>query len=132
LWLATLVAWWLSRRKAPAAAPANPAAAPVMPPAATQARGDFRAACQRNDAPAARRALLAWTLAAWPDAPQGLGALGRRLGDERIAARLAELDRACYAGASWDGAALLAVLQDLPTPARSACADKGRIAPLYR
>jgi hypothetical protein len=138
LWLATLLAWWISAmpKRAVRARPApQPAAtSPGAAPSAHAARNEFQAACRRNDAEAARRALLAWAAAAWPgSAPHGLGALAKEIGDEAVAARLLELDRACYGGVGWNGAGLLALLRDLP---KRPPPGKGRggdgLAPLYR
>jgi len=136
LWVGTLLAWWISRRHkrgtARSTAPASGALRPVMQNAAS-ARTQFLAACQRNDAAAARRSLLAWAAVAWPDAaPSGLHALAARIGDEKIAARLAELDRACYGGVSWNGAELSQLLRELPkaAPARGDGGGDG-LAPLY-
>jgi hypothetical protein len=138
LWLFTLLAWWVSampKRAVRARPVAQPAAAGTgAAPSAHGARTEFQAACRRNDAEAARRALLAWAAAAWPGtAPHGLGALAKDIGDEAIGARLLELDRACYGGVGWNGADLLAVLRDLP---KRPPPGKGRggdgLAPLYR
>ena len=49
-----------------------------------------------------------------------------------VSARLLELDRACFAGAPWDGAALSQALKDLPTLAtRTGAAGGDGPAPLY-
>jgi len=158
-WLATMLAWWRARRRrgmpqapvaarnkqtdnaAPAtgatpaaavSAPRSPAPVAPLPRHAAQARAQFHQACSRDDAHAARRALLAWVAAAWPDESiAGLDALARRLHDEAITARLQELDRACYAAAPWQGAALLAVLKDLPRGADRSSGGGGGLAPLY-
>jgi hypothetical protein len=134
LWIATMLAWWRTRRRRavpppPVAVRAEGTASP--PRNAAQARVQFQQACARDDAQAARRSLLAWVAAAWPEeSVAGLDALARRLHDEAITARLQELDRACYAGGPWQGAPLLAVLKDLPRgPGRSG--GGGGLAPLY-
>jgi hypothetical protein len=112
-------------------APHAPALIAPPPRNAAQARTQFHRACADDDAHAARRALLAWVAAAWPGEPiAGLDALAQRLHDEAITARLQELDRACYAGATWQGAALLAVLKDLPRVAGRS-GGGGGLAPLY-
>jgi hypothetical protein len=143
LWLATMLAWWRSRRMR-STAPGDAVADAARPGAATptsgkhavlgvaQARAQFRDACRRNDANAARRALLAWTSAAWSDeSALGLEAIARRIDDPAIGARLLELDRACFAGAAWDGAALAQALKELPPAAsRTGVAGDGP-APLY-
>lgn len=66
------------------------------------ARGRLRAACVRNDARAARDALLEWRKAVAPAEPLPLV---RRLGDEwdaRAQSQLRALDAALYAGRAWD------------------------------
>jgi hypothetical protein len=149
LWLATMLAWWRTRGRrgmapsavagaasaqAAAAGSAPQSAAPVAPQSlhAAQARTQFQQACARDDAHAARRALLAWVAAAWPDESiAGLDALAKRLHDDAITARLQELDRACYAAAPWQGAALLAVLKELPRVADRSSGGGGGLAPLY-
>ena len=172
LWLATMVAWWLSRRKprAPAAAGGQPdVAAPAVapsaapqtgfsasrtgaPPAAaaaareetapapaepragaSKARAKFQEACRGNDAAAARRWLLAWAGAAWPEAPPaGLGAFAKRCTDAALVAALADLERACYAGAEWRGESLASMLKELPKTPTHAGPRTPPIAPLYR
>lgn len=131
VWLATLLAWWLSRRRAAGSAqPMSGAQAATL--GAAQARTRFHAACRRNDAPAARRALLAWVAAAWPEESlPGLDALGRRIDDAAIAPKLVDLDRACYAGATWNGADLLQALKELPPRRARSSANGDGLAPLY-
>jgi len=133
LWLSTLGAWWYGRRRhhfAPAGLPTVEAAVREQ---ASRARARFRAACRNNDPQAARRALLEWAAARWPDdTPVGLDDLARRLGDPRITDALADLDRALYrsSAAHWDGRALAAALKDLPTPPR-AKRDRASLPDLY-
>lgn len=142
LWLATLAAWWWSRR---ARAPAKPAAARVpvrrggdaAASTAAEARAAFQRACRENDAPAARRQLLAWWRAergggngdkagaAAMDGAAGLAAVSRAVDDASLRALLRELDRACYGGGEWHGAALAAALQRLPTASSPVPAGAG-------
>jgi hypothetical protein len=146
LWLLTMLAWWRSRRARRSAPDGSHAEVPrpntgASEAAATgksairsvsQARAQFREACRRNDAHGARRALLAWTGAAWNHEPAlGLEALAKRIDDAAIGARLLELDRACFAGGAWDGAALSQALKDLPSPTVRAAAGGDGPAPLY-
>jgi len=146
LWLVTMLAWWRARRRRPRpvtavaaaasgaadAAPADAAPPGAAPPGAAQSRKQFHQACAQDDAPAARRALLAWVAAAWPEETiAGLEALASKLQDVAISAQLLELDRACYAGVPWRGAELLTLLKDLPrVPGRSR-GGGGGLAPLY-
>lgn len=170
LWIATMLGWWLSRRRPPApverkeptlpgddsaaaaartgAPRVEPIAPPTTPPGgavpatspaaapplrASRARAQFQEACGRGDPAAARRALLAWAGATWPDERVGgLQALAKRIGDPAIGTAIAELERACYAGAAWDGTTLAARLTELPKrPSRTDTPDPP-IAPLYR
>lgn len=131
VWLATLLAWWLSRRRAKPPGPAQPPP-PRSPAGTAEARTQFRESCRRNDAQGARRALLAWVAAAWPEeSVPGLDALAKRVADSALTPRLVELDRACYAGAAWNGALLLQALKELP-PRRARSSGSGDgLAPLY-
>ena len=116
LWLGTLLSWWLSgksKSKGSANLPATPV--PVSIPRIAQARKAFWKACQENDARAARRHLLAWAHASWPEhAPAGLNALADRLDDVSITPLLKQLDRACYVNENWQGDALMKSLRTLP------------------
>ncbi|WP_324779903.1 BatD family protein [Thiobacillus sedimenti] len=133
LWLGTLAAWRISRRRARNAAPAAPAAARAARGVATaEARKAFRQACDACDPQAARRALLAWARAAWPDAPPlGLQGLAQRLGDAELSGLLKELDRVCYAGGTWQGAALAEALKSLPEPDTTTPGTAPALAGLY-
>lgn len=131
LWLVTLLAWWRARRSA---SPPAPVAAVGNPDAirAGEARKAFRRACRADDAPDARRQLLAWARANWPDDPPGgLNALARRLPGPRLPALLRELDRACYAGGEWQGDALLESLTALPNAADKVGKTASELASLY-
>ncbi len=133
LWCVTMLAWWRSRQRAPRPLDAAKPPQPRAPVGGAQARAQFREACRRNDAHAARHCLLAWVAAAWPDEPiPGLDALAKRLADAAVTPKLAELDRACFAGADWDGTGLLQALTDLPPlRARSGGGRGDGLAPLY-
>lgn len=93
---------------------------------------ELDAACRTGDARAARRALLDWAQARWPDPPAGLHGLARRLEAPEIEA----LDAALYgpgAGAAWPGGELRARL--LPrlrrmTPAKRHSASRHGLPPL--
>lgn len=111
LWLGTLIAWWLSSRRN-SKQPANLNTQTTTPPASThdmsEARKAFHQACRENDAQAARRHLLEWAHATWPQyPPRGLKALADRLDDAALKPLLNELDRACYANGVWQSNALL-------------------------
>jgi len=117
LWLLTMAAWWLQRRRA-ARVPLPLAAAPgAAAPETGNARQAFRQACADNDPQAARRGLLAWARGSWPqNPPAGLNALSLYLDDPRLTGLLQQLDRACYSGGSWQGGELARALSALPGP----------------
>jgi len=128
LWLATLGLWRQDRRRV------RKGAAPQLGRALVRlgtgaARRRFLMACQSNDAPLARSALLAWAAAHWPeDPPGGLDDLARRLPDSESRKLVLGLDRALYRGDNhaWDGSTLGDVLSRLPARA----AKKGEQTPL--
>ena len=132
LWLLTLGAWVVRSR----GGRSGPQPSPPMPAGRTSAaasRKAFRDACRADDAPAARRQLLAWAQAHWPqNPPAGLNALAARLDDAQQKQLLQALDRAVYAGASWQGAALERALKALPGESPSAGEpSKPQLAGLY-
>ncbi len=117
-------------RSATATAPVPVADKPLR---ASRARAQFQDACHRGDAAAARRALLAWAGAAWPDERvTGLQALAKRIGDPEVGTAIAELERACYAGEAWDGSTLATRLTELPKATSRSDTHDPPIAPLYR
>jgi hypothetical protein len=105
------------------------AAAPLTP---AKERAAFLAACEANNAHAARAHLLAWTAGYWGATPSGINAVAAIIGDANVAQLLRDLDRACYVGGSWQGHSLATALTDLPPPPGSK-ASRGRdeLAPLY-
>ena len=142
-WLLTLSAWLWSRRSRP-----RPVATDNGPPAGARiARGRsplergspnpakeraaFRAACEANDAHAARAHLLAWAAALWNATPAGINAIATRIGDAGVAELLRDLDRACYAGGTWQGRALAAALTELPASPEKTSHHRDGLAPLY-
>jgi hypothetical protein len=140
VWLATLGAWlWSRRSRAAAATPhedgmRSPAPSPRArhaPPDASKERAAFRAACEANDAHAARAHLLAWSAAVWDRAPAGIGAIAATIPDATVAELLRDLDRACYAGGGWQGRPLAAALGSLPTPPGKSGRERDGLAPLY-
>jgi hypothetical protein len=130
-WMATLGAWYASRRRGrPRRVSTEP---PVTePPRASRSRAAFIAACRESDPRAARRHLLAWADAVWPSsAPRGLNELARRIGDAQTRRLLRELDRACYAGEEWRGEPLMQALSVLPALRRRVAGSPAALAPLY-
>jgi hypothetical protein len=134
LWVLTIAVWLLRRRRTQRAPEAVAQSERSSAPGATEARSAFREACQANDARAARRHLLEWLAAVQPQKPQqGLNALARGAGDAALSTLLRDLDRACYVGGEWSGAALAAALEKLPANLQPA-SDPNRtqgLAPLY-
>lgn len=117
LWLATLAAWWLSNRihaKQATSPDIQPAMDVVSVPRSAEARKAFQQSCRENDTKSARRHLLEWACATWPnDPPVGLMALAERLDDAAYEPLLNQLDRACYTDGVWQGELLLKSLKKL-------------------
>lgn len=118
LWLVTLVAWWITwkRSRAPrqkkTRGEASATSGPVVGANAFRA---VKRACKSNDAPAARKHLLAWASSVWPTAaPTGLNELARRLEGAALINALRQLDRACATGEAWSGNDLARCLASVP------------------
>jgi hypothetical protein len=132
VWLATVGAWLWSRRSRasrPRAA-IQPSPRPLRPEPARE-RAAFRLGCEANDPHAARLHLLAWATAVWGTAPAGINAIAARIGDAAVANLLRDLDRACYAGGTWQGGPLAAALTELPGPTGKIARQRNGLAPLY-
>lgn len=103
-WVVSVGLWWWQRQRA--ATPMTQSRVSVAPgPQPGKALRHVQQACRDNDAAVARRALLEWAEAQWPeDPPTNLDRLARRLAPDG-AGVLAELDRSLYSGAAaaWDG-----------------------------
>jgi hypothetical protein len=130
LWAMTLVAWYLSRRQPPRL----PAATPDKRDATVaDARRRFGDACRRNDARAARSSLQEWLAASNADRrPVSLRAFARDANQPRLTRLLDELDRACYAGGTWEGIALLEALNKLPASQPRNQGSREELEPLYK
>ena len=125
-WAAS-AAWWWRRSRQGAKAPV-PAGETVNLRAASC---ELRRACERNDAAAARAALLPWGRALLAPRPvSNLNALARSLGDE-FQAELGALNRSLYAGdgVEWQGRSLWDLCARLQ-PARPANAASAGLQPL--
>ena len=131
LWIATVLAWLRSRRAS--RRKITPATATqISPPDVSAVRSAFREACQKGDALAARRNLLAWVAAERNGAgPVGLNALARESVDSVLAGLLRDLDRACFLGTPWNGEALERALQKLPQQGGTQGDRQAGLAPLY-
>jgi hypothetical protein len=101
LWLATLLAWWGSRRVAGVPSPASVRASNVD---ATTQRAAFLRACSLGDLSGAERALVAWARNERADV-RNLGELAARVADDAQRTATSALQRARYAGESTDGIA---------------------------
>jgi BatD DUF11 like domain len=135
LWLGTLAAWWRSSRRnpqRPSSGPNQPTEAPVSTPRMAEARNAFRQACRENNPLTARRHLLDWAHATWPQHPPiGLKALAKRLDAPALEPLLNQLDRACYAGGEWRGETLLNSLKALSGRPGPAAGTPPELAGLY-
>jgi hypothetical protein len=131
LWIATLAMWALWARRKRIGMRAVATASPAGANKAAGSQRAFQQACRDGDAGAARRALLDWARDVYGDsAPAGLNALALRLDDPALSVLLHELDRACYAGAPWNGDALAKSLTQLRGSASGSKAAIG-LAELY-
>ncbi len=132
LWVATVSGWLWSRRRKPRPPPvAAPTPKRRARPDAASERTAFRAACERNDAPAARRHLLGWMAGAWGVPATSLNPLAAAIRDPQLHAELRELERACYGGAGWQGAPLAQALRELPARPAATRPGDDALPPLY-
>jgi hypothetical protein len=131
-WLATLSGWYGSRRRLAAAPRGSTQGSRSASAAASRARARFLDACRVNDPRGARRHLLAWADAEWPrPLPAGLNGMAKRSGNSELGRLLRELDRACYAGGTWQGEPLARALPELPAPAAPSTHRSSQLDPLY-
>ncbi len=138
-WLVTLALWLRARRAARQrqAAAAGTRSAPVVTQGSpADALRRVEQACRSNDAREARRALLQWAQAQWPDdPPRRLDTLAQRLG-AGAATLFQQIDQQLYADArhTWDGAAVWNQLSPLLVePGRSQRGQRqgAALPPLY-
>ena len=94
LWVATLLAWWSSRRIA-GILPSVPTRAPNVN--SSSQRAAFLRACSLGDLSGAERALVAWARHERADV-RNLGELAMRLADDAQRTATSALQRARYAG----------------------------------
>jgi hypothetical protein len=111
-WTATLAAWFLSRRRQPAADASARARAPK--PNLRQIVKSLQKACETDNAATASSALLDWAKITWQDLPgNNLRAVATRVTPE-LAEEIRKLDRLVYGpnpSASWDGTGLWKAFQ---------------------
>ncbi len=118
-WAASALYWWWTWRRRERGAPV---AAAKEPESLARARRFLRDTCERNDAAAARRALLAWGQALLaPRRVGNLDRLERQLGDE-LGAEIERINQALYAPGSsaWQGDSLWRLCQRLEADERRA------------
>lgn len=110
-WLSTVLVWWWTwRQRVNRETPT----VEIPPPDLSRSLASLQRAAAEQDASAARRALLAWGLARWPDSPPAnLEQLAARLGGAALQP-IAELNQAVYGNRSrdWSGDALVGVIAD--------------------
>lgn len=113
LWLLTLLGWLWDHRRLARRRPLHRAAehSDITAPKPAISLKAVQAACRANDARDARRQLLLWAQATWPDQPLiSLQQLAQRLANPELIPLLAELDRACYGNddtpSHWQGSRL--------------------------
>ncbi len=115
-WLATALAWWRGRHRI---VPQHPAEALTKNPGQTV--NQIRLAYRKQEAVAARDALLAWAAATWPQSPPtSLVDLAARL-DTATGAWISDLDRSLYgiAESNWYAAPVAdALLPNTKQPAQ--------------
>ena len=120
-WAVSLVYWWIGlRRNAPPVESMGETMDTGMSLSAAQR--ELREACERDDAAAARLALLAWGQAVMaPQSIANLGQLGSLLGDE-LGREIETLNQSLYAVErdAWQGRSLWALCQRLQQDAGSA------------
>lgn len=105
-WLATLLAWWWTRRPA-SRAQKTPEAPPIHKQQAKFLKA-ARQAALAGDGAGVKSGLLEWARLQWPDdSPRSVGEIARRVSPP-LSTHLEELCSASYgpAGASWNGEAL--------------------------
>ncbi|MFM8330861.1 MAG: hypothetical protein ACKN9T_04165 [Candidatus Methylumidiphilus sp.] len=130
-WLGTGLAWWLSRRARPTQPIRLPPADSV--PKEQPARRAVQQACERNDAAAARLALLDWARARWPEMRLVSLAEVADLAETPLAAEIGRLNRSLYGqnAAEWQGEGLWAAVASVGAQPAGKASEAG-LEPLYR
>ena len=131
-WLLTTALWLRARGRSRPRSAATEALSNSPPTNPRKILAQVEKACRRNNPKAARRALLEWAAANWPqDPPKRLEDLARRLGSEP-AETLRELDRGLYSStpSSWDGLAAWHRLSPALNKEKRAAASKRHKSPL--
>jgi hypothetical protein len=132
VWMLTLVLWWLDRRRSHRPAVTSEQVLTKTDP--KQALRAIRSACDINDAPATKDALLKWGAAHWPESPPAnLEQLGTRCGDP-LNLLLRDLEQVLYGrNKDWDPARLLKTLRVFKPRAAGKKDSKSLcLEPMYR
>lgn len=130
-WLATGLAWWISRRRA------APSAMSVQPDIGASLRERAKAlehACRANEPVAARLALVEWAGLRWPECPSPTEELARRGGAE-LGREIRLLDRSLYGRdtGQWQGAGLWQSFKAYTGQREAAGGEREAVlAPLHR
>ena len=132
-WLATLLAWWMSRLRSEKEA--LPPSVVKRPESAKLGLNELKSACLSDKPEAAASALLLWAASRWNEAPpRSLGSLATALANSPAEAEIRALERMLYAPEAdgWDGTALWKSISRLDEPERGSDEKaKDPIAPLY-
>lgn len=130
-WLATVLAWILSRKTSGSATstPTKPAATKQD----NQAHKILRLACAQHDAIAARQALLDWAKTRWPEQQPGTLAEAGRLGGTALSLEISKLNQSLYSPheTAWQGDGLWAAVQAQAWDKHSK-EESAQLEPLYR
>lgn len=131
LWIATLLGWWLTWRRRGAREPVAPApSGSAMPVREGATRDAFLRATGHADAQTVERALLAWARTYHP-AIRSLGALSPLLREGPQRDAIATLQRARFAGGTWQGGMLKDAFARGFDWKPADGADHGPLPPLY-
>lgn len=130
-WLATLGAWWRSRRSRNEL----PVAKRPAPMDIKSAVRDLERACSENDPKAVQRALLKWAGCRWPGNPvYSLGDIGAKF-DSELQTEIHRLNRVLYSSPSesWNGTPLWQAFSRIDhDTARRGAPQNRSLEPLYR
>ncbi len=134
-WLITLLLLFLEKQRKGGTGITGPADIKNGGKNTRQLRNKFRDACSRNDAPGAKKAILEWASAVWPEnPPAGLEELAGRITDEKAREELKALNHTLYSGATaeWKCGPGLSGLKKLSAKKKAGKhGHEGRLPPLY-
>ncbi|MDH5298941.1 MAG: BatD family protein [Desulfobulbaceae bacterium] len=138
-WLATSCLWWRSRRQRLAAATEGLRPESGARPGREEAAAfnALASACQRNDLPGARKAVVLWARAFWPQQEiRSAADLERLHPDPTLSALLGEMDSSLYGRLShsdqWNGMRLLTLLREIRTTRKKTGEEDDSLPLLYQ